>query len=135
MMAPVSAVGASLTRFREVSRRLGGVGAPAATYGASATVGGRLARPTPCVPRHERLRDRRLLAVMPGCRGGAPAGMAHGCAALRSAVGPAHVVFQSVTGAAPVDRFFLGPRGNSCRSGGKVGRLVVKLHQRKGYFW
>lgn len=118
-------------RFREVSRCSGSVGVPAATNGASATVGARLARPAPCVSRPERSR---ALLPMPGCRGGAPAGMAHGCAALRSAVGPAHVVLQPVTGAIPVDRFFLGPRGNSCRSGGKVGRLVVKLHQRKGYF-
>lgn len=55
-------------RFRDVSRCSAGVGVPAGTYGALATVGGRLARPAPCVARHDRSRDRRLLAVMPGCR-------------------------------------------------------------------
>lgn len=43
-----------------------------------------------------------------GCRGGTPAVMAHGCAAVSSAVGPANVELQSREQASPADGSFFG---------------------------
>lgn len=49
----------------------------------------------------------------PGCRGSAPAAMAHGCAAVAPAVGPAPAQAEGRATALPGDRFFSGPRGQN----------------------
>ena len=91
------------------------------------------ARPQACAPR---CLDRSLCGVSlrSGCRGVAPAGMAHGCAAFAVAAGAALVVGQTVRATVPADQLFRAPHGNNCRSGEKVGAFTGRMDLTEGRF-